>query len=250
MKVIHRLRRIPGYLSRKFISVSGSKEYKKFIIISRSRSGSFLLITLLDSHPAIEAKGELFVRLNGRSCKEVWKETFCRKQRKIKYVGFKLFYYHPVDSSDREVWNFILNDPSIRIIHLTRNNLLRTIVSRKIAAKTEVWRQLQKENLSIEDKKVEIAYDECLAEFKKTKNWEYETEIRFKDHPYLQITYEELTDERENTMRRIFRFLEMEDYPVSTPMVKQNNEPLSDLIINYDALVTSLKQTEWAHFVE
>lgn len=67
--------------------------YKKFIIITRSRTGSNLLISLLNNHPEIEAHGEIFRRLNGKTPKEIMANYFSQKPNRIKYVGFKIFYY-------------------------------------------------------------------------------------------------------------------------------------------------------------
>ena len=86
--------------------INESDQYNKFVIIARSRTGSNLLRSYLNSHPNIEAHDELFRELKRKSCQEIWKGLFIKKNKKIKYVGFKIFYYHPLEGSDNSIWNF------------------------------------------------------------------------------------------------------------------------------------------------
>lgn len=46
----------------------GNKEYDKFIILTRSRTGSTLLVKLLNSHPMVEALNEPYQK---NTCKQV-----------------------------------------------------------------------------------------------------------------------------------------------------------------------------------
>lgn len=64
--------------------LTGDINYRKFIIISDSRTGSTLLMQLLNSHPNIIAKGELFKNLNGRTCEKIWKDFFKKRAKKVK----------------------------------------------------------------------------------------------------------------------------------------------------------------------
>jgi len=96
-------------------SLFGNKKYNKFIVITRSRTGSNLFMSLLGSHPNIIARGELFRSLDGKSCKETWGNTFTNMPKHVKYFGFKIFYYHPLDSDDREIWELLKNDSKIKV---------------------------------------------------------------------------------------------------------------------------------------
>lgn len=248
---VKKIKRLPQFLVKKKKLIFGTTNYKKFIIIGRSRTGSGLLVDLLNSHPAINAYGEIFIMLNGRTCKEIWRKTFCRKSRSIKYVGFKLFYYHPIDSSDKTVWDYIKADPNIKIIHLKRINMLRTIVSKKIADKTKVWKQKTNENgILKKDKLVELSFNECIDEFNQMRKWERDAEIALEKNDIIQINYEDLVENKENTMKRIFEFLNIPYYAVDSNFQKQNDEPLKDLIVNYDELCHLLNKTEWSYMIE
>ena len=241
--------KIKSYLSNKRDAIFGNTDYDKFVIVTRSRTGSNLLKSLLNSHPEIIAEGELFRRLEGRSCKEIWDNTFSPKSKKIKYIGFKLFYYHPLDSDDKEVWEFIKSDRNIKIIHLTRENILRTVVSREIADKTNAWTNKGNKNITKNGKQIELDIDYCLSEFELTKNSEEKTKVDFADHDFIQLSYEDLSDDKQKVMNELFQFLSVDSVNVSSSYKKQNVEKLKDLVTNYDKVYEQLEKTKWANFL-
>mgnify|MGYP006437466411 CR=1 FL=1 len=49
---------------KRVLSIFDHENFTKFIVLSRSRTGSNLLISMLNSHPNISAEGEKFSRLN------------------------------------------------------------------------------------------------------------------------------------------------------------------------------------------
>lgn len=230
----------------------GNKQYRKIVILGGQRTGSSLLLWQLRTHPKIELEGELFRLLRGASCESVWDRYFGKKLPWLKYAGFKIFYYHPEDSNDREVWKRIEGDTDIRIIHITRHNLLRTYVSKLIAEKTGAWNSNQeKAQTGPEDKKVTIDADDCLKVFRQTKKWEDEYgEKRFPEHPYMHLTYEQLTADLQKQMNSILDFLEMSRMTVKSTLKKQNPEPLSELILNYGELSKQLLNSEFSYLLE
>ena len=64
MIILARLKDIYGRLldfkNRKIERLFGSTDYKKFVIISDARTGSTLLMGLMNNHPEIIAMGEIF----------------------------------------------------------------------------------------------------------------------------------------------------------------------------------------------
>lgn len=238
-------------LKNGFHRLFGHKEYEKFIIITRSRTGSNLLISLLDSHPNIEAYGEMFNRLHGRSSQSVWNGVFGYKSKDVHLVGFKIFYYHPLDSEDRWVWDTIYGDTSIPIVHLTRDNTLQTFLSRQIAAKTKVWHDKSGgKAMDAADKRVVLNPAECIEEFERTERWENEADHRTQNHRKLTVSYEELTGENQSeTLNSIQEFLGVKPIRLASEMRKQNTESLQDLIENFEELESALKGTKWERFL-
>jgi LPS sulfotransferase NodH len=230
---------------------TGSKAYKKYIIVTRSRTGSNFLISLLNAHPNIHALGEEFSKIGNKSTQSIWNQIFCKKPKNIHLVGFKLFYYHPLDSEDKSVWEIIQNDPEIRLIHLTRKNLLRTYVSREIAKKTDIWSSNESGGklISKELKKIEVNISQCMADIENTINWQNTFKNRFNNHRVLEINYEQLSNDTQKTMHKVFDFLETTQHPVTSELKKQNTESLSELISNYTEVSEAFKSNGLEQFL-
>lgn len=248
---LKKIKRLPIYLIKRFIKYFGSYNYRKYIIIGYPRTGSTLLATLMRSHPNIDVHEEVFRNLNNRTTNYIWDKVFCRKNYNVKYVGFKLFYRHPFDCDKKEVWDKIQNDSNIKIIHLKRKNILRTIVSKKITENTGIYTQTQCDKpLLLEDKKLVITKKDCIKIFDYIKRWQSYTEEKFKYHDILQVTYEDLNNNMDKTMIKIFNFLNIRPYSVKSELIKQNPESLLDLIYNYEELAIELKNTELSSFLD
>lgn len=228
----------------------GNKNYKKFIIITYARTGSNLLMSYMDSHKNVEAKGELFRNLEGKTTKQVWNGFFNYKNRKISNAGFKLFYTHPFHTDDRSVWEIIENDRDIRIIHLVRKNKLRTYISGEIAKKTDKWTRKKNSKISTNDKRLEIDFSDFETRVSKIDQFEKEARERFKNHDFLEVCYEDLVSEKDNTMNAIFDFLSVERSLSKTSYKKQNSESLKDLVINFDDFVSNLSKSEFSYLLE
>ncbi|MGB8705587.1 MAG: hypothetical protein WCD31_11200, partial [Gillisia sp.] len=143
-------------------SLFGDKDYRKFVIICDSRTGSTLLLNLLGFHPEIGVEGEKFRAMDHKSGEAIWNEIFRKRKKRIKQVGFKLFYFH-AKGEDQKVWELLEQDKSITIVHLTRQNLLRSLVSKKIGLKTKKWTENinSKEEIGIQEKRISLGKEEC-----------------------------------------------------------------------------------------
>ncbi len=75
---------------------SRHSDFQRFIVLSRSRTGSNMLLSFLNSHPNIHAEGEVFNRLNGQNYQEILSRVFADQPPRILAKGFKIFYYHPM----------------------------------------------------------------------------------------------------------------------------------------------------------
>ena len=232
-------------------SLFGNKDYKKFVMISRSRTGSTLLMALLNKHNNVICEGELFKDLNGKSCLEIWNSFYSNKPRKIGHVGFKLFYYHPFDE-DKKIWDIITKDKTITIIHLTRKNYLEAYLSQKIGEKTKKWTEskYKQHNLSLEERVVTLNFDDCKETFEKIYNYESETVQRFKEHNFIEIDYQDLNSNKEKVISSIFEKFGVPNEQVEAVNKKQNAEPLEKLIENYSELKKSFANTKWAYLFE
>ena len=74
----------------------GYKNYKKFVIVSDSRTGSTLLMQLLNSHPEILCFGEEFKNLRAFSCRQIWNKIYRKRPKSVIGLGLNYFMYIPV----------------------------------------------------------------------------------------------------------------------------------------------------------
>ena len=230
-------------------SVFGDTNYKKFVIISDSRTGSTLVNNMLNFHPNIVAKGEVFKELNFESSRQVWKNLFRKFPRKIKYVGFKLFYHHPL-KGDKEVWDLVESDRSIVIIHLVRKNVLRSLVSKKIGLRTKQWTENinSDESIDLENKKIELSPEECESYFEQINAYQEKTDRMFSNHRLIAVTYEELAKNRRAIINGLYREFGLVGFERDSELKKQNPEPLKSLILNYQELKDHFRGSKWESY--
>lgn len=236
----------------------GKNDYNKFIILCRSRVGSNLLISYLNSHPAIFVQGELFGntingnRLNLRKQEpENYLNKYCFRKYPsyIKAAGFKIFYYHPVHNEPKTIWELLKAMPDLKIIHLKRENILRTHLSKHIAGKTDKWTATN-HTVKNFNKTVALNPDECLKAFEETTQWQDDFDQLFDKHQKFEIIYENLISNPDQVLGKTQNFLNVNFHLLKSSLKKQNPEPLNELISNYDELKIHFKNTKWNNFFE
>lgn len=240
--------------------LKGHLDYTKFIVLCRSRVGSNLLLSYLNSHPNIVAHNELFGTAIGEEAKQKIAENsiayvkdvaFGVYDKKIRAAGFKIFYYHAREDNTKQVWEYLQSNKDLRIIHLKRENLLRSYLSKKIATKTKKWEQVGKINsIDIGKKTVNLTKEECLKVFETTKTWELEGSHFFAEHGICEVSYERLVKNRDAVLSEIQKFLGVDKFELSAYLTKQNPEPLSALIKDYDELKAEFEGSEWEYLFE
>jgi LPS sulfotransferase NodH len=226
----------------------GHCEYRKFVVVTQSRAGSNLLISLLNSHPHVDARGELFRELGGQSVESRLETIFGSKPRRIQAVGFKIFYYHPVDEPNSQAWACLLGLDDLHIFHLKRRNTLRTLTSRKLAAHTGIW--LERRGGPTRDKPmVHFSYKELERAFRQNEAWETSYDERFCNHETMEIYYEDLVHQPA-LLEHATNFLGVRPRVMSTSLRHQNPEPLAALITNFDELRLHFQGSRWATFFD
>jgi LPS sulfotransferase NodH len=239
-------------LKARVVRASWNTRYRRFIVLSRSRTGPTLLTSFLDSHPNVRARGEVLKTLNGRPVEQAILEQFGRQPRRIKARGFKVFYYHPLDDPDARLLSHLAAMDGLDVIHLRRRNILRTLVSRKIAGMQDAWTSTGSRETNgsapLPAKQVSMTADELTTGFERTRAWEREGDHLFRDHPLLKMDYEDLVADPEGEFRAATSFLGVPYVAPRTVLERQNPEPLRDLLINHDELATAFAGTEWASF--
>ena len=252
-QVLHNPGKLYRLLAHRAFSLVGSKSYRKFIVLSRSRTGSNMLIQSLNSHPNVAADYEIFAKLNGRSESDILARAFAKQPFYIQAKGFKIFYYHPQDATDSPVWDMLQGVDGLHVIHLKRRNILHALVSSRVAYTTGIYgvrseREVQAYQNALP--KVRFTAEELERDFSQTRNWEAEGAARFADKPCLEVDYEGMASDLSAEFRRITDFLGVAPRPPRTDFKKQRTRSLWDSVENYQELKERFSATEWAAFFD
>ena len=228
----------------------GQSRYRKFVVVTRARTGSNLLISLLNSHPHIDGRGELFRRMQGQTVDSRLGEVFRRRPGRVEAVGFKIFYYHPLDDDDSPVWDRLGRMEDLYVLHLKRRNVLRTATSRKLAGSTAVWLDRGRGGSARPKPAVKFSAAALEKAFEQNEAWESTCDERFRDHELMEIFYEDLVRGSEEVLAHTARFLGVGPRAMSTSLRQQNPEPLAALISNFDELRLHFRGSRWAAFFD
>lgn len=242
--------------------IKGQRDYARFVILCTGRVGSNMLSSYLNSHPDIVVKGEIFGQSEARGLRNntnldlgayIEREAYCDYPRGIEAVGYKLFYNHAKRKmpEPNALWDFLKADRAIKIIHLTRDNLLRAYLSKIIADKTAKWTQAGPLNaVRTEEKRTVLDYEDTKRRFNKIKAWEAEAAEAFSGHDMIHVTYEQLAADPQTALDAVQEFLGVEQRNLSSFHTKQNPERLSVLIENYSELKQKFAGTPWIKYFE
>lgn len=281
-----------------------SADYVRFIILGHARTGSNMLAFSLNSSPHIICFGEIFLPMRGtigyfvkgydnssvddralrnRDFKRFLEERiFCAHPRAIHAVGYKMAYVHFPWFPGLLEW--MTGDTELRVLHLKRRNLLRLLVSLRIAQTTGKWmdvqpatiaarltpvnalravrhplraadslrRQLQREKPTREPDRAPVLLKEaeCRDFFRDVERDADHYGGLFRHHPCLTLYYEDLLRDYEGVFNQVQAFLDLEPRTLSITTRRQNPEPLHKLIANYGELRAAFEGTPEASFFE
>lgn len=237
----------------KILAPVGHCDYRHFIVLTRDRTGSNMLIQMMNSHPNIAADYEIFAKLNGRTEQSVLNKAFSRQPFYVKAKGFKIFYYHPQDTDSATIWNFLESMNDLYVVHLKRRNILRALISSRIAYMTGIYGVRSEKEKSVYQKKVSSIFypvDDLRKHMEQTRAWEEKGEEKFKKHPMISIDYEDLVDHRNQTFKKVTDFLSVTYKEPRTDFKKQTTQSLRELLENYDLLKDQFRGSEWEVFFD
>nr|NQU94560.1 hypothetical protein [Bacteroidota bacterium] len=228
--------------------------HTKFVIFGQGRSGSNLLVDLLNNHPEIVCYKELFnvnkwVNKTTIVRRVVYKFphayiNYIRHKNKHRIFGFKLMY-HQMLPFEKQIQRMFQQD--WKVIHMHRNDLLKQSLSGLIAHHSGVW--IHTAGRYHEEKVYRIDPLQVIEDLvRRTNAAEYE-KIALTGIGALTIVYEdhlEDPDKWQNTAKQVFEFLDTYPVEVTTRMVKSDSRTLKERIENYDEIIDQLKATKFA----
>lgn len=235
------------------LSLVGTHAFRPFVVLTRDRTGSNMLIQALDAHPHIAADYEIFSRLRGRREADILARAYGRQPFYIRAKGFKIFYYHPQDARDSAVWDMLAGVEGLHVIHLRRRNILHALVSSRLAYQTGIYGvRSDKDAAQYRDSLPTVRFtpDDLERDFQQTRSWEREGIARFDGRPRLDVTYEDMTADLPGQFARITDFLGVAPRAPHTDFKKQRTHPLRDIVENYGTLKAHFQGSEWGVFFD
>lgn len=283
----------------------GARDYVRFVVICAPRTGSYMLTHALNYSPHIVCFGEVFnplvkhvdYRVAGyrmhdpqeRELRDQDFERFLRERiyaeqpKEVGAVGFKAPHNHFWTLRQQAVLEWLVAETDIRVLHLQRRNVLRRLLSERIAADTGGWIDYSGHTLaSLRDpgmvlkalkqprralrilrrmvvtkkrpwqdakRAVTITPEECREFFAKETVDNAHYDERFSGHEMHILYYEDLVDHFDSTLNEVQTFLGLKPRRLVPLTRKQNPEPLRELIANYDELYAAFADTpEAAYF--
>ncbi len=251
-------------------SLTGTEGYSRFVIVGIARTGSTLLVNLLNAHSQVLAFGEIFRSPDrigwdtppfntARSPKALAlyrtdplafleQSVFRRWPKAYGAVGFKLFYYHARQPPHSLVWDYLAADPRMRILHIKRRNTLKQYYSLQLAHKTDVWVSTGARTRDPPPLRLDV--EACRAHFASVRRMEGECDTFFKARQTKDIYYEDLAASCDREMEGVQEFLELRRERVSARIVRQRTTSLSQAIANYGELKNAFACTQWQEFFD
>jgi LPS sulfotransferase NodH len=258
----------------------------KFLIITQPRSGSAWFMSCLNSHPQIYSPGfpTIFSKYNlspfkwfkprflqvdnpispyykyrSKTIKRQFAHRFNRKKLifgflsdlyssndNVEAVGFKINYSQLRKYTETFSW---IKQNDVRIIQLVRNNLLKRLVSHKVANMRNLLRATQK----VEPIKVHIDTGGLIEDFRRRQRRFAKYRKDFIDTlgvTYLEVSYESLFSGHDKELRRALQFLGIDNtISLTSDLVKVNPDSLEDIIENYREVEQALLNTEFKDFL-
>ncbi|MBN1824918.1 MAG: hypothetical protein JW958_01545 [Candidatus Eisenbacteria bacterium] len=224
----------------------GSREYARLVVVGHARTGTNYLIDGLTTSKHVRMYNEIFsneYREVGRDFERRLRRLYRKRSPSVRCVGFKLFDYHLTDSE----WREFLEHKEFKVIHQTRKNRLRMIVSLDIAFATNQWVDFDAK-ATLSQRRIRVETKDLLERIGNIEKVERKIEERFADRDTITVTYERLAADPFTEFRRIGVYLGVSDIdPGKIRMKRQNPEPLRDLILNYGEVEETLRDTPYAN---
>lgn len=234
---------------RAYFRLFGHPIDQRFAIVSTARTGSNYLLDGLKSSPCIRMYHEIFADHNrevGKDFDKVLSTVFQYESKSTETVGFKVFYNHLTEDE----WQKLLACKALKVIHLTRRNRLRTVISLEIAFKTGQW--TKSTNIGgPKEKRIALDPSKLIKRLEQIEEGEAATRARFRDRQILEVVYEEMVQSPREIFTSVIDYLGVDCIDLGKIRLKrQNPESSRQLIINYDEIEALLKNTRFAEHLQ
>jgi LPS sulfotransferase NodH len=245
----------------------------KFIIVSAPRTGSTLLASTLNSVPGVCCHGELLLPNRVRGFRDGFDplaattdEREARAQALLQQrendapgfvraaltgpgsaMGMKVIYQDLLHPRWRDVLESLLNDASVRWIHLQRRNPLRRYVSEQVMLAGGAihsgmgGKAASKVRIAIDINDFQARSDQVMAESK-------QVDALLAERTAMRVFYEDLSADPGTTVAKLCEVLGIDVSPghIKPALEKVGAEDLSASVSNYAELLRHETTRHWA----
>ena len=234
----------------------------RFVILFEARSGSSWLVSVLNGHEKVLCYPELFfsqdaakekellaLLANDGAVEEVYgfalDKNYFPVHSRLKVerggfdaVGFKTKFSDITDPVGFGQW---LDSNQLRVVYLKRKNLHKvtysTLNSFRIMEKKRLWNLREKtdefrEPMTINPEEFWFFYHQRLLQ-----EWRISCFLSEIEAPVLNLAYEDLWQNHDATMQRLYRFLDVPWAKTEGVYNKASNDDLRAGITNYDEVM-------------
>lgn len=251
----------------------------KFVILALPRTGSTMLSKSLNKHSEILCDEEIFhfsfrknssrnqfkffkIKLFSKKINYVlnypftffkiknFLNTFYTNRRKENYLarGFKLMYYQTLYTPGLLTF---LKENNVKVILLLRENIFKNAISDMRARQTGIYHKHQK--TSGEKASKVQRFKVSISTLKKTmariQHQKKQMEKILNDFDHLRLSYEKLTEQWNDSIKKVESFLNVADEPLEAVTSKLSTENLKEVISNYDDVEDWLELHGYAEFL-
>jgi len=240
---------------------------RKVVIVASERTGTNLLIGLLNQYDGCLIGNELFngrniegdvlpwpdlanhdrsalLALRRRDPVAFWETLYATSASKdLRVVGFKLMYFHGLAFGG--LLDHFAADKSVAIVHVKRRNLLRRLVSERQAQVAGKWALSATAPRECRPP-VTLQSEEVVRSIRKIEEHQRTYDSIFSGHRIIQIVYEDLAQRPMIVAERVANFLGLErpSRPLTVRDQKTGDKKLASAIINYETLRAELSDRE------
>ena len=236
---------------------SKNEPTNKFVIFSQGRTGSTLLVDLLNSHPQINCEDEIFNRqrhLFGR--KIIWPYRFLKGMavlRKQQVFGFKVKIYQLTKHQKMTPKDFLdhLEKQHYKIIYLRRNNFLEHALSGLTAKQTKQYHLFEGD--ADQTQQFEFSATELERKMQRRSALQKQELALLDGRKYFEVVYDQdlkIQDQHQAICERIFTFLGLEKVKVNTNLKKVIRKKPAEQLSNFVQLQNYFSNTNFASFFQ
>jgi LPS sulfotransferase NodH len=142
----------------------------------------------------------------------------------------------------------ILNDKCIKKIFMYRKNIVERFYSATLAYHTRQW--VVQDNESVRELKVKVNFDELIEDLSFTEK-KLNDFLGKNDKSFKYITYEDFMSDKVVTLKEVCSFLKLsfDGIRKAEKIKKSKKKPFTELITNYNEIVSLLKETKYQRFL-